>query len=180
MKICVFCSSSNGIAESYKQSAFRLGKTLAEQGHTLVYGGATGGLMDAVAEGAASASGEIIGIIPEAIVRNKRLSTLPTTLIHTLDMSERKKQMLAISDVFVVLPGSFGTLDEMFGVVASGMVGEHTKPLICINENGFYDRLIAHIDFMQTQCSAAKSAHYQPVFVESVEACLEKIKDMIL
>ena len=180
MKICVFCSSGNDIAESYKQSAFRLGKTLAEQGHTLVYGGATGGLMDAVAEGAAWASGEIIGIIPEAIVRNKRLSALPTTLIHTPDMNERKKQMLAMSDVFVVLPGSYGTLDEMFGVIAAGMVGEHTKPLFCVNENGFYTRLLAHLHFMQAQCSTAKSAHYQPVFVKSTEECVEKIKNLML
>lgn len=176
MKICVFCSSSNDIATNYKKSAFNLGKALAEQTHTLVYGGATGGLMDAVAEGASLVGGEIIGIIPDAIIKNNRLSKLPTQLIQVQDMNERKKQMQEISDVFVVLPGSYGTLDEMFSVVASAMVGEHKKPLICVNENQFYDALLQHIEFMQTQCSTSKSQHFQPIIVNSVDECLEKIK----
>ncbi|VBB45865.1 conserved hypothetical protein [uncultured Paludibacter sp.] len=178
MKICVFCSSSSDISDDYKKSAFRLGKTLVEQGHTLVYGGATGGLMDAVAEGAQAGKGEIIGVIPEAIIKNRRLSNLPTKLIKVPDMNERKKQLQELSDVFVALPGSFGTLDEMFSVIASGMVGEHNKLLICVNENRFYDALISHIEFMQTQCSTAKSQNYQPIFVQSVEECLERIKNL--
>lgn len=175
MKICVFCSSSNEIADLYKKSAFVLGKKLAENNHILVYGGATGGLMDAVAEGCASIKGEIIGIIPNAIIKNNRLSNIPTKLIQVADMNERKKQMLEIADIFVVLPGNYGTLDEMFCVVASGLVGEHSKPLICVNENNFYQDLLKHIHFMQSQCSTAKSQVYEPFFVNTIEECLMKI-----
>lgn len=180
MKVCVFCSSSNEIADLYKKSAFELGKKLAENKHTLVYGGATGGLMDAVAEGSSSANGEIIGIIPYAIIKNNRLSKLPTKLIQVADMSERKKQMQEIADVFVVLPGNYGTLDEMFSVVASAIVGEHCKPLICVNENHFFDALITHIDFMQSQCATAKSQHYEPIFVNTVDECFNKIKNIFI
>lgn len=177
MKICVFCSSSNDIADIYKKSAFYLGKSLAEQNHTLVYGGATGGLMDAVASGSSSAGGEIFGIIPDVIIKNNRLSSLSTQLMQVKDMSERKKLMQEISDVFVVLPGSYGTLDEMFSVTASAIVGEHNKPVICVNENHFYDDLISHINFMQNQCATSKSRHYEPVFVKSVDDCLAIINN---
>ena len=180
MKVCVFCSSSNDIADNYKQSAFQLGKSLSEQNHTLVYGGATGGLMDAIAKGSSSVGGEIIGIIPDAIIRNNRLSKLPTELVQVADMNERKKQMQEISDVFVVLPGSYGTLDEMFSVVTSAMVGEHKKPLICVNENHFYDVLLQHIEFMQTQCNTSKSQYYEPIFVNTGEECLEKINNFTI
>lgn len=178
MNVCVFCASSNDIAENYRKSAFDFGKLLAEQKYTLIYGGATGGLMDAVAKGASSASGEIIGIIPDAIIKNNRLSQLPTQLIQVEDMSERKKQMQEISDVFVVLPGSYGTLDEMFSVIASAIVGEHNKPLICVNDNSFFDLLIKHIDFMQSQCATSKSQNYQPIIVNSMEECLFKLNNI--
>lgn len=177
MNVCVFCSSSNDIADSYKKSAYDLGEKLAESKHKLVYGGATGGLMDAVAQGAVSARGEIIGIIPAVIIKNDRLSQLPTQLVQVSDMSERKKMMQEISDIFVVLPGNFGTLDEMFSVIASGVVGEHTKPLICVNENGFFNALITHIAFMQRECATSKGKRYEPVFVNSVDECLEKISN---
>ncbi|HNX88711.1 MAG TPA: TIGR00730 family Rossman fold protein [Paludibacteraceae bacterium] len=178
MKVCVFCSSSNNIADRYKQSAFRFGQYLAEKGMTLVFGGATGGLMDAVAEGAKSGKGEIIGVIPEVIIKMNRLSALPTQQIIVNDMSERKKRLKQESDVFVVLPGGFGTLDEMFDVIASGTVGEHRKPLICINEDGFYSKLLDQIERMQTECFTPKNQNYKPVFVATPEECMEQISNL--
>lgn len=180
MKICVFCSSSNEIADNYKKSAYHLGQKIAESNHTLLYGGATGGLMDAVAEGAASVKGKIMGVIPEVILQKNRLSSLPTDLHQVKDMSARKKMMQELSDIFVVLPGSYGTLDEMFSVVASAMVGEHEKPLILVNENRFYDALITHIEFTQAQCATVKGKHYEPIFVNSVDECLERINKISL
>ncbi|HEY5593455.1 MAG TPA: TIGR00730 family Rossman fold protein, partial [Paludibacter sp.] len=108
MNIAVFCSSSNNISDHYKQTAFRLGELIAESGHTLVYGGATGGLMDAVAEGTLNKNGKIIGVIAQAIILMKRQSSLPTELIVVETMSNRKDKMRTMSDVFVVLPGSYG------------------------------------------------------------------------
>jgi len=179
MNICIFCSSSNNIADQYKQSAFRLGKQLAEKGHTLIYGGATGGLMDEVAGGFRAGNGEIIGVIPQIIIKSNRLSSLPTQLITVEDMSERKKRMKADADVFVVLPGGYGTLDEMFDVIASGTVGEHKKPLICINENGFYNSLLAQIDSMKSECFTPKNENYKPCFVQSIEDCNQFIDNLL-
>ena len=175
MRICVFCSSSNNIDQVYRQLAYHVGRTISEKGHVLVYGGATGGLMDAVAEGAADYRGEIIGVIPESIIRMNRLSTLPTQQIITADMSERKKRLKLESDAFVVLPGGYGTLDEMFDVIASGSVGEHKKPLICLNVNGFYDSLILQSEQMKEGSFIPKEERYKPYFVESIDACFELI-----
>lgn len=176
MLISVFCSSSNDIADEYKKSAFELGQELIKKGHTLVYGGATGGLMDAVAAGAKAENGEIIGIIPKAILANGRLSKLPTELIETDNMSSRKEKMLSISDAFVVLPGSYGTLDEMFAVVASGIVGEHNKPLVCFNQNHFYDFLIQHLEKSQLMCKTSGRNNYEVKFSSSLEETLKLIE----
>ena len=175
-KICVFCSSSNAVSDDLKKQATLLGQTIASKGHTLVYGGATGGLMDAVAGGASEMKGEIVGVIPEIIIHSKRLSLLPTQLIATADMGERKKRMKQEADVFLVLPGAYGTLDEMFDVVASGSVGEHRKLLICINLNGFYDKLIALVDEMRTLGLLPKELVYKPVFVNSIDECFDWIE----
>src|ERR1035437_5453077 len=150
MNIAVFCSSSNHIADQYREVAFQLGEFIAENGNTLVYGGATGGLMDSVAEGVHSKNGKIIGVIPNAVIKMNRQSSLPTQLITVETMSERKAEMKAFSEVFIVLPGSYGTLDEMLDIIASGVVGEHKKPLIILNQNGFYDLFLNQIDFMRS------------------------------
>ena len=176
MRICVFCSSSNNIDQVYRQLAYHVGRTIAEKGHVLVYGGATGGLMDAVAEGAADYRGEIIGVIPESIIRMNRLSKLPTQQIITADMGERKKRLKLESDAFVVLPGGYGTLDEMFDVIASGSVGEHRKPLICLNINGFYDSLIRLSEQMKAGAFIPREESYKPVYVSSPEECFEWIE----
>lgn len=176
MKICVYCSSCNSIDQSYKQLGTQLGNKIAEKGHVLVYGGATGGLMDAVAEGAAEKQGEIIGVIPEIIILSNRLSKLPTQMIVTADMSERKKRLRHEADIFLVLPGGYGTLDEMFDVIASGTVGEHQKPLICININGFYNNMIILTEQMKAGSFIPKEEKYKPYFVSSIEECFELIE----
>lgn len=178
MKVCVFCSSSNNIPDRYKQSAYRLGQFLAGERITLVYGGATGGLMDSVAQGATAGKGDIIGVIPEIIIKMDRLSVLPTQQIIVSTMSERKRRLKEEADVFVVLPGGYGTLDEMFDVVASGNVGEHRKPLICVNEDGFYRQLLGHISTMKSECFTPKNENYKPVFVATMEECMKQISNL--
>jgi uncharacterized protein (TIGR00730 family) len=176
MNIAVYCSSSNHISENYLQTAYKLGQWIAASGHTLVFGGATGGSMTAVSEGAASTGGQIIGVIPNAVKRMNRQSTLCTELVEVKSMSERKAAMRKLADMFIVLPGSFGTLDEMFDVTAAGVVGEHRKTLIVNNENGFYDCLISLIDRMrQEKFIPFDNENYKPIFVESIEKCIEKI-----
>ena len=175
MNICVFCSSSNNIAGRYKQAAFQLGELIAGSGNKLVYGGATGGLMDAVAEGAKSKEGEIIGVIAQAIIKMKRISLLPTELIQVETMSERKALMKTMSDAFIVLPGSYGTLDEMLDIVASGVVREHKKPLILVNQDGFYDQFILQIETMRNEMFIPAVEKYKPFIVQDIYQCMELI-----
>ena len=175
MNIAVFCSSSNFIAEHYKHAAYQLGEQIAESGNTLIFGGATGGLMDAISSGARSKNGEISGVIPEAVIKMSRQSTLPTKLFTVETMSERKAMMKAHSDVFVVLPGSYGTLDEMLDIVASGIVGEHKKPLILINQDGFYDLFLQQIDLMRGELFIPSVENYKPKVVNNIFQCLELI-----
>jgi uncharacterized protein (TIGR00730 family) len=178
MNIAVFCSSSNHIADHYKQSAFQLGELIAESGNTLVYGGGTGGLMDSVAEGAKNKNGSIIGVIAQAIIKMKRQSTLPTQLIVVETMSERKEKMKLISDVFIVLPGSYGTLDEMLDIIASGVVGEHKKPLILTNEGGFYELFLSQINQMRNEHFIPTEEKYKPIIANSISHCMEIIRSI--
>lgn len=177
MKIAVYCSSSNSISAEYKLAAAKLGNWIGEKQHTLVYGGATGGLMSAVSDAAASKNAAIIGVISNAIVRMNRQSANCTQLFTVESMSERKACMLRIADIFVVLPGSFGTLDEMFDVVSSAIVGEHKKPLIVVNQMGFYDDLIQLINKMH-QNSFITVDNYKAIFVDDIETCIELINKM--
>ena len=177
MNIAVYCSSSNHIAEDYKKVAYQLGEWIAESGNTLVFGGATGGLMSAISEGAYSKSGKIIGIIPQAVIKMKRQSQLCTDLISVDTMSERKALMKASADVFVVLPGSYGTLDEMFDVIASGVVGEHKKPLIIVNQNGFFNDF-NNMTLRMFSEGFLPVAHqnYKPIIVDEIEKCIYNIQ----
>jgi uncharacterized protein (TIGR00730 family) len=151
MNIAVYCSSSNHIAQSYLDTAFKLGSWIAKNGHCLVFGGATGGSMTAVSEGAASEKGQIVGVIPEAVERMGRVNSLCTELVAVKTMGERKELMKQRADVFVVLPGSYGTLDELFDVIAAGVVGEHNKKVILVNEDGFYNDLLKLSERMRAE-----------------------------
>lgn len=146
MNICVYCSSSDQVRDEFKQQAIEFGKWMANNGHTLVYGGATGGLMSSVAQGASDAGGDIVGIIPDCIIEKGRKSDLPTELFIVGDMAERKSMMKEYSDVFVVFPGGFGTLDEMFDTISSCMVGEHDKTTILYNPDNFWMGLLLQLD----------------------------------
>jgi uncharacterized protein (TIGR00730 family) len=177
MNIAVYCSSSNHIAQDYIKVAYQLGEWIAESGNTLVFGGATGGLMSAVSEGAFSRNGRIIGIIPQAVIRMKRQSPLCTEFIAVDTMSERKALMKATADIFLVLPGSYGTLDEMFDVIASGVVGEHKKPLIILNQKGFYDDLNNWTQRMLSEgFLPVTHQNYKPVIVDNIEKCIYNIQ----
>jgi len=145
MNIAVFCSSSDKVGEKYRKVAFELGAEIARKGHTLVYGGATGGLMDEVAKGAKSLDGEIIGIIPEDIVERGRLSDLPTELYRVESLGERKEMMKEMSDLFIALPGGFGTMDEMMDAIAACKLGETDARTVIMNIDGFYDPLVEQI-----------------------------------
>lgn len=141
-RITVFCGSSFGTEEIYKEQATLLGQTLAKQNIELVYGGANVGLMGAVADGILNAGGKAIGVLPN-FLRSKEIAHLGLTeLILVESMHERKTKMNDLCDGVLALPGGFGTLEELFEMLTWAQLGLHKKPIAILNINGFYDSLI--------------------------------------
>ena len=146
--ITVFCGSSFGTDAIFKEQAELLGKTLAKQNITLVYGGANVGLMGAVADGALSENGAVIGVLPN-FLRSKEIAHQGLTeLILVESMHERKTKMNDLCDGVIALPGGFGTLEELFEMLTWAQLGLHKKPIAILNINGFYDALIELLKVM--------------------------------
>lgn len=149
--LCVFCGSSPGADPAYLAAAHHLGATLATNGMTLVYGGASVGLMGAMADAALAAGGRVIGVLPQAL-QEREVGHAGLSELHIVgSMHERKARMADLADGFVALPGGAGTLEEFFEVWTWGMLGLHTKPCALLNTNGYFDPLLAMFDRMVEQ-----------------------------
>jgi uncharacterized protein (TIGR00730 family) len=142
-KIAVYCGSATPVDPLYIETAKIVGRTLAERGIGVVYGGGRLGLMGAVADAALGAGGEVIGVIPEAL-RDAEVAHLGCTELHIVPgMHERKKLFTDLSDGFLTIPGGVGTMDELWEAVSWSQLGYHNKPVGLLNVAGFYDQLIA-------------------------------------
>jgi uncharacterized protein (TIGR00730 family) len=128
MRVCVFCGSNRGAAPSYAAAATELGTALAAKGIGLVYGGGHVGLMGAVADAALAGGGEVIGVMPEALVAKEVAHAGLSDLRVTGSMHERKELMADLADGFVALPGGLGTFDELCEILTWGQLGMHAKP----------------------------------------------------
>lgn len=138
--ICVFCGASDGIDPIYIQHAWRLGKCIADANWTLVYGGGNAGLMGALADGALSDAGRVIGVIPE-FLRDREHGHQFISDLQTVDsMHSRKQRMFDLSDAFVVLPGGVGTLDETLEMITWKQLERHDKPILVVNINGYWQK----------------------------------------
>ncbi len=146
--ITVFCGSSNGNQETFRQHAYKLGQTLAEKKIRLIYGGASIGLMGAVADGALSNGGKVTGILPHFLQAKEIAHHGLSDLILVDSMHERKMKMHDLCNGVIALPGGFGTLEELFEMLTWGQLGLHHKPVGLLNINGFYDPLINLIQSM--------------------------------
>lgn len=175
MKVAVYCSAKDAIPEEYLSLGDALGRWLGEHGHTLVYGGATGGLMTRTSNAAKAAGGYIIGVIPPRIVSCGRKADNCDELYRVRGMSERKQAMRDIADLIVCLPGSYGTLDEMMDAISSAIVGEHHKPTLVLNYQGFYQPLIQLIEQMRQLRFIPEAEAYKPVFVDSLDELYTEI-----
>ena len=169
--VCVFCGSRPGADVAYADAARSLGRTLAKRGISLVYGGAHVGLMDALADAAMKAGGEVAGVMPRALVEREIAHTSLTELHIVGSMHERKALMARLSDGFVALPGGSGTLEELFEVLTWAQLGQHGKPCGLLNVSGYYDPLLALFDHMVEQ-GFLTEAHRAMVLVESETADL--------
>ena len=143
MNIAVFCSANNNIAPDYFRAAEELGRWIGENGHTLVYGGASSGLMECIGKAVHEAGGRTIGVIPRILEEGRRVSDYVDVEIPCEDLTDRKAIIMERSDEFFALPGGIGTIDEIFTVAASASIGYHHKKVTLVNVEGFWDSLIA-------------------------------------
>ena len=146
--IAVFCGSSEGASPVYKECAIQLGKELAARNLTLIYGGATVGLMGAVADSVMQAGGQVIGVLPHFLKQREIEHTRLTELIMVDSMHERKLKMSELADGFIALPGGPGTMEEYFEIFTWAQLGLHQKPCGLLNVNHYYDPLISLFDNM--------------------------------
>lgn len=141
--VCLFCGSKPGVREEYAAAARTFGRTLAEQGITLVYGAGNIGLMGLAADAALAAGGKVIGVIPE-FLKTKEIAHLGLSELHiTETMHQRKAMMAELADGFVALPGGFGTFDELFEILTWAQLSVHSKPVGLLDVAGFYQPLLA-------------------------------------
>jgi uncharacterized protein (TIGR00730 family) len=145
-RLCVFCGSSKGTRAVYAEAADRFGEAMAGAGLGLVYGGGHIGLMGVLADAVLAGGGEVIGVIPRAMV-DKELAHSGLSQLHVVDtMHQRKALMADLADGFAALPGGYGTADELFEILTWGQLGLHTKPVGLLNVAGFFDPLLEWVD----------------------------------
>ncbi len=183
MKIGIFCSSSDNIDSAYYEQTTDLGKWIGMHRHTIIYGGTINGLMECVAQSVKACGGTTTGILPRAMYDDGLASPAVDELIITEDLTERKNKITEMADVFIALPGGFGTLDEIFHVVAGGQAGYHNKQLLLFNQNGFYHSLIQQINQIFIEQFTSIEHRKRIISVDTIDACTElllKINENIL
>jgi TIGR00730 family protein len=176
--VCVYCGSSLGKSEVYQKAGLTLGRSIAEAGLRLVYGGGTKGIMGAVAEGALRAGGKVTGIIPRFLLNREATEAALGNLddlIVTENMHERKHKMFEQSDAFVALPGGIGTVEEIVEIMTWAQLGHHRKPIVFANVNGFWDPMLRLMDHMRAEGFIHTGHLVAPLVVERPEAIVSAI-----
>jgi len=149
--VAVFCAAAEGARKEYRAAAEELGRALAKRGVGLIYGGAKVGLMGAVADAALAAGGYVVGVIPHVLV-DLEVAHEGISELHVVDtMHTRKALMGEKANAFVVLPGGFGTFEELFEVLAWQTLKLHEKPVVLLNVEGFYDTMLAFLDVCELE-----------------------------
>ncbi len=144
--LCIYCGSNPGNRPEYLDQARAFGRMLAQRGIRMVYGGASIGIMGAVADAVLAEGGQVVGVIPQSLVDREVAHSGLTELIVTSSMHERKARMADLSDAFVALPGGIGTLEEIFEIWTWSQLGLHAKPCGLLNIAGYYDTLERFLD----------------------------------
>lgn len=170
--LCVYCGSSNAAPALHKEAAARLGTMLAEAGIALVYGGGRVGLMGIMADAALASGGRVIGVIPRHLVEAEVGHGSVSELHIVSSMHERKQKMFELSDAFAILPGGLGTLDEMFEMLTWRQLRLHDKPIVVVDQNGYWEPLLTLIAAIETDGYARDTKGRLLEVVDSVEALL--------
>lgn len=174
-KIAVFCGSSIGFNEVYRNEAIKLGNYFIEYNIGLVYGGGKIGMMGILADTMIEKNGEVIGVIPGLLRHEEVAHTNITEMIVTKTMSKRKVKISKLVDGYIALPGGFGTLDEIFEALTLGQLGIETKPVGILNINGFFNHLILQLDVMVTEGYLKQSSKEMLIISESVEDLISQM-----
>ena len=176
--ICVYCGSSPGRDPAYLKAGHVLGRSIAESGLRLVYGGGTKGVMGAVSEGALKAGGKVTGIIPRFLLSKEATQAALDRLdelVVTHNMHERKHTMFEKSDAFVALPGGIGTLEEIVEIMTWAQLGHHRKPIAFVNVKRFWDPMLALIDHMRAEGFVHTAHLVQPLVIDKPQAVVPAI-----
>ena len=168
-KVAVFCGSSLGFNEKYRNDAIKLGSHFAEKNIGLVYGGGKIGMMGILADTIIQKNGEVIGVIPGLLRHEEVAHTKITEMIVTKTMSKRKIKISKLVDGYIALPGGFGTLDEIFEALTLGQLGIERKPVGILNTNGFFNHLIKQLDVMVTEGYLKQSNKEMLIVSDSVD-----------
>ncbi|MBM4208452.1 MAG: TIGR00730 family Rossman fold protein [Gammaproteobacteria bacterium] len=164
--ICIYCGSSSGRREAYAESAYAIAAALTRRDISLVYGGASIGIMGQVADRVLQLGGKVIGVIPKALAHKEVAHENLTELHITQSMHERKLRMTELADGFIALPGGIGTLEELFEIWTWAQLGFHDKPCGLLNVAGYYDSLIQFLDHVQAE-QFVRPQHRDILMVES-------------
>jgi uncharacterized protein (TIGR00730 family) len=173
--VAVFCASANGVDPAYRAAAEELGRALATRKIGVIYGGSNVGLMKAVAEAALIADGKVIGVIPEVLVDLEVAHHGITELHITSTMHTRKALIGEKADAFIALPGGFGTFEELFEVLAWHTLKIHAKPILLLNINGFYDKLLIFLDHCVTEGMLKPKSRELLLVADTVEDALAQL-----
>lgn len=175
MRIAVYCGAHLGGDPAFQVAAVALGHWIVEQDYELVYGGSKLGLMGIIADSVLDKGGTVIGVMPEFLQNRERIHPRISQMITVADMTERKKAMLAASDVCLALPGGVGTLEEISEAYSWARIGQNDQPCIFFNVNHYYDPLQNFFDQMVEQAFLSKEDRSLALFSDS----LSEIKSFI-
>jgi uncharacterized protein (TIGR00730 family) len=174
-RITVFCGANEGFDPDFKKMAETIGATLAQNQIGVIYGGAKIGIMGAVADGSISHGGEVIGILPHFLSVKEIAHNQLSQLIVVDTMHERKVKMYEMADGFIILPGGFGTMDELFETLTWAQLGLHNKPIGILNFKNYYDHLIAFVRVMAAQ-GILKEIYLPMILVDdNIEGLLDQM-----
>ncbi|MCR5768103.1 MAG: TIGR00730 family Rossman fold protein [Lachnospiraceae bacterium] len=173
MNIAVYCGSSSGNDPKYIEAARTLGRWIGENGHTLVYGGASKGLMGEIADAVLKAEGRVTGVLPRIMLIQERKHPGLTEYIETSSMAERKTRMIDLADAFVALPGGIGTLDEITEVMTLTSLGIIKGPIVLYDAAGYYQPLKALLDNIISKGFGRKE-YFSDILISDDFAKIEK------
>lgn len=178
LSVCVYCGASDTANPKYAAVARQVGEAIARRRWTLVWGGARSGLMGAVASGARNAGGRTVGVIPDFILRWGVADNAADELMTVTTMHERKQLLQTRADVFVILPGGIGTLDEIADTLDLRNLSQHRKPILLLNQDGYYDALIAWLDRSVSEQFSKPEAMKHLRIVDTVDGLLGELNQL--